>query len=90
MVTHLIYSCDISKPMQHAPTSKRLVTLHTNLPLIETADKAQLDMLVIDKSVAPHVLIRLSDTVAVVAPGHFDQVLNRLRKLGHMPKVLEQ
>jgi hypothetical protein len=32
---------------------------------------------------------RLSEHVAVVAPGQLDTLLTRLRKLGHTPKVLE-
>jgi len=34
------------------------------------------------------ILTRLSDRVAAVAPGQVDGLLARLRKLGHMPKVL--
>lgn len=66
----------------HAPI------LHTNLPLIETADKILLDMLLNDPSTRPFIVARLADTVAAVQPDKFDVLLNRLKKLGHTPKVL--
>ena len=62
--------------------------LHENLPLIEVADHLLLDDLYADARAARCLLVRLSGTVAVVAPGKFDDLLARLRKLGHTPKVL--
>ena len=64
--------------------------LHTNLPLIETADKMLLDMLLNDPSTRPFLAARLSDTVAAVQPDKFDLLLSRLMKLGHTPKVLAE
>jgi hypothetical protein len=64
-------------------------TLHENLPLIEVDDPLLLDDLIADERAAQFMLARLSDRVAVVAPGQFDALYARLRKLGHMPKVLD-
>jgi hypothetical protein len=62
-------------------------TLHDNLPLIEVADPLLLDDLYADDRAALCLLTRLSDRVAVIAPGQFETLLARLRKLGHLPKV---
>jgi len=64
------------------------VVFHENLPLIEVADHRLLDDLYADARAARCLLVRLSGTVAVVAPGKFDDLLARLRKLGQTPKVL--
>ena len=61
--------------------------LHQNLPMIETADRLQLDTLIANPSTARYILVRLSDTLAAVAPGQFDALLTQLRKLGHIPRV---
>jgi hypothetical protein len=63
--------------------------LHENLPLIEVADHLILDDLYADPRAAQYLLTRLGPTVAVVAPGEIDNLLARLLKLGHTPKVLE-
>ena len=65
------------------------ITLHDNLPIIETADKLLLDTLIADPLLAHCIVVRLSDTAAAVAPDQFDALLLRLRKIGHTPKVLE-
>ncbi|HJZ49387.1 MAG TPA: hypothetical protein VKE41_19555 [Roseiflexaceae bacterium] len=63
--------------------------LHQNLPLIEVAEPWLLDTILADAGAARCVVTRLSDRVAVVAPGQLDTLLARLRKLGHTPKLLE-
>ena len=63
--------------------------LHKNLPIIEVADALILDDLYADPRSAQYLLIRLGPSVAVVAPGEMDNLLARLLKLGHTPKVLE-
>ena len=63
--------------------------LHENLPLLEVADSVLLDILLADAQVRRLILTRLSDRVAIVAPGQFDALLARMRKLGHTPKVEE-
>jgi hypothetical protein len=63
--------------------------LHQNLSLMEVAEPWLLDSILADAGAARAVVARLSDRVAVVAPGQLDTLLARLRKLGHTPKVLE-
>jgi hypothetical protein len=64
--------------------------VHTHLPLIETADKSLLDMFFADPATRPFLTARLSDTVAVIQPDKFDVLLNRMKKLGHTPKILDR
>jgi hypothetical protein len=64
--------------------------LHDNLPVIEVAEGWLLDSLLADAGAARAILDRLSDRVAIVAPGQFDTLVARLRKLGHTPKVLSE
>ena len=63
--------------------------LHENVPLLEVADSVLLDILLADAQARRLILTRLSDHVAIVAPGQFDTLLARMRKLGHTPKVEE-
>jgi hypothetical protein len=63
--------------------------LHQNLPLIEVAEPWLLDTILADANAARWIVTRLSDRVAIVAPGQTDTLLARLRKLGHTPKLLE-
>jgi len=63
--------------------------LHENLPLLEVADGVLLDMISADPQARKLILARLSERAAIVAPGGFDALLARLRKLGHTPKVVE-
>ncbi len=62
--------------------------LHENLPILEVAEAYILDMLFQDKVAAPLLLTRLSERVVVVAPTKLNDLLTRLLKLGHTPKVL--
>jgi hypothetical protein len=75
--------------MPKRPDNQSAATLHQNLPLVEVAEPWLLDTILADAGVARAVVTRLSDRVAVVAPGQLDTLLARLRKLGHTPKVLE-
>lgn len=63
--------------------------IHDNLPLIEVVEEQILDDLYADPRTAVYLLERLSERVAIVAPGQFDTLLNRLLKQGHTPKVME-
>ena len=72
-----------------APTNAETI-LHQNLPLIEVAEPWLLDTILADAGAARWIVTRLSDRVAIVAPGQTDALLARLRKLGHTPKVLEE
>ena len=66
------------------------VRLHENISLIQMEDRISLDMVLADGVASRYLLTRLSDTVAVVAPGGFDALLARLLRLGHTPKVQER
>jgi hypothetical protein len=61
--------------------------LHENLPIVEVNDKTLLDALLADRRMAQHILLRLSDHVAVIDPEQFDALAALLRKQGHTPKV---
>ena len=63
--------------------------LHENVSLIEVSDKLLLDQVWADATAAQYVCTRISDRMAIVAPGRFDLLLARLLKLRHTPKVLE-
>jgi len=70
-------------------TQAALPILHENLPLLEVADPVLLDILTADTQARRLILARLSDRAAIIAPGGFDVLLARVRKLGHTPKVVE-
>jgi len=71
-------------------TASSNTVLHANLPIIEVAESWQLDAVLADASISRLILTRLSDRVAVVAPGQIDVLQARLRKLGHTPKILAE
>ena len=64
--------------------------LHENISLVEVEDRISLDLILADPAAQRCLLTRLSDTVAVVAPGRYDALLARLLRLGHTPKVLAE
>ena len=64
--------------------------LHANLPLIEVAEPWLLDAILTDSSASRSILLRLSNTTAIVAPGELDALHARLRKLGYTPRVLAE
>jgi hypothetical protein len=76
--------------MPRNKTEPPKTVLHDNLPVIEVAESWLLDSLLTDAGAARMILDRLSDRVAIVAPGQFDALLARLRKLGHTPKVVSE
>lgn len=80
---------DIVSGSELRPGANQAV-LHENVPLIEVADARLLDDLYADARAARCLLVRLSGTVAVVAPGRFGELQERLRKLDHTPKVLSR
>lgn len=63
--------------------------LHDNLPLLRTADGLLMDVLLADPHVRRLIVHRLTDDTAIVMPGAFDTLLDRLLKLGHTPRVEE-
>jgi hypothetical protein len=62
--------------------------LHDGVSLIEVATPLLLDTLLSNPRTAPLILTRLGDRVAIVAPNQLDELLERLKKLGHLPKVV--
>jgi hypothetical protein len=77
--------------MKKAPKRSRTdgPILHSGLTLVETAESEFLDELAADPRFGAWLVARLSDRVAVVAPGYADRVVKALVKAGHTPKVLE-
>ncbi len=69
---------------------KPTAVVHENLPLIEVADAAVLDGLLADVAVADAIVLRLAPTVAVVDPAKVELLIARLKKLGHLPGVVER
>ncbi len=76
--------------MPRKPTAPSTAVLHANLPLIEVAEPWQLEALLADAGVARFILTRLSDRVALVAPGQLDALHARLRKLDYLPKTVAE
>lgn len=62
--------------------------LHMNLTLIEVDEPVALAALRADRTLGPLILTALSDRVAAVAPGREDELIRRLLKAGHTPKVV--
>lgn len=61
--------------------------LHENLPLIQVREPRILDQLLADRIASAYLAVRLSERVAVVVPGRMDALFERLRHLGHLPRV---
>ncbi|MDX2043561.1 MAG: hypothetical protein SF097_20255 [Acidobacteriota bacterium] len=64
--------------------------LHTHLTLVETAEPELLEELLADRRVGPLLVARLSDCVAVVAPGNSKEVQRWLLKAGHTPRIVDE
>jgi hypothetical protein len=67
-----------------------LPTLHLNLPIIEVNEKWLLDTLFHDTQANRMLVMRLDDCTALVMPNQYDNLIARLRKLGHTPRMLER
>lgn len=80
---------NVPQPLQLADFGVPEVTAHRPVSLLEVQDSADLDVLLLDSKLAPHLLTRLSPTVALLAKGSEKAVLDALRKAGHTPKVVE-
>jgi hypothetical protein len=63
--------------------------LHSNLTLVETAEPELLEELLADRRIGPLLVARLSDCVAVVAPGKAKEAQRWLLKAGHTPRIVE-
>jgi hypothetical protein len=63
--------------------------LHINAAILEVADRAQLAELAADPRIRRYLLARLSDTAAIIDPGHAQAIESALLDAGHTPKVLK-
>jgi hypothetical protein len=63
--------------------------LHEHVTLLEAADLAQLVELAANPKIRRYLLARLSDTVALVDPGHADALARALLADGHTPKMVK-
>ncbi len=64
--------------------------LHRQLIVIEVAESEILDMLQADRRIAPFIVAKLSDSVALVAAGKASLVIKQLLKAGHTPKIIDK
>ena len=70
------------------PALPPLPVLHENLPVLEVAEALTLDHLLADPTIADAVVMRPDPEVAVLDPAKVEAVVERLVKLGHLPKVV--
>jgi hypothetical protein len=77
-------------PLVPAQAALAAPLLHTKLTLVETAEPELLEELLADRRVGPLLVARLSDCVAVVAPGNAKEVQRWLLKAGHTPRIIEE
>ena len=68
--------------------AKSLPVIHENISVIEVADAAALEALLLDPTLALAIVHRLTPTQAVIDPAKVEAVVARLKKLGHLPKVV--
>jgi hypothetical protein len=63
--------------------------VHEHAAVLEVAEPAQLLELAANPKVRRYLLARLSDTVALVDPGHADALAKVLLAEGHTPKMVK-
>jgi hypothetical protein len=78
-----------SAPLAPAQTALDAPLLHTRLTLVETAEPEMLEELLADRRIGPLLVARLSDCVAIVAPGATREVQRWLLKAGHTPRIVD-
>jgi len=76
-------------PLAPAQVPLAAPLLHTHLTLVETAESELLEELLAERRIGPLLVARLSDCVAVVAPGHAKEVQRWLLKAGHTPRIVD-
>ena len=62
--------------------------LHLNAAIVEVAEQAQLVELAANPRIRRFLRARLSDTVALIDPGHAGEIEAAVLAAGHTPKVL--
>jgi len=67
----------------------RQTVLHENVTVLEANDVAQLAELAVNPKIRRYLLARLSDTVALVDPGHAEVLAKALLAEGHTPKMVK-
>lgn len=67
----------------------RQTVLHENVTVLEANDVAQLAELAVNPKIRRYLLARLSDTVALVDPGHSEALAKALLAEGHTPKMVK-
>jgi hypothetical protein len=65
----------------------RRAELHANVAILEVSDVSQLAELASNPKVRRYLVARLSDTVALIDPGHTDALTRALLAEGHTPKM---
>lgn len=63
------------------------LTAHRPLGLLEVQEKADLDALLADPRLSPHIAMRLGDHFALVLPASLERLQAALLKVGHTPKL---
>lgn len=76
-------------PLAPAQAELAAPLLHTQLTLVETAEPELLEELLADRRAGPLLVARLSDCVAVVAPGNAREIQRWLLKAGHTPRIVD-
>ena len=64
------------------------LTAHRPLGLLEVQEKADLDALLADPRLSPHIAMRLDDHFALVLPASLERLQAALLKVGHTPKLV--
>ncbi len=64
------------------------LTAHRPLGLLEVQEKADLDALLADPRLSPHIAMRLGDHFALVLPASLERLQAALLKVGHTPKLV--
>ncbi len=62
-------------------------TVHRPLGLLEVQEGHDLDALLADPRLAPHIAMRLDERFALVLPASLDRLQAALLKVGHTPKL---
>lgn len=71
-----------TKPQPRIP-----IKLHKNVSLIRTADPLLAEELIARKTLARHILGRLSPTVLLLEAEYEEAILDELRRMGQTPRV---
>ena len=63
--------------------------MHENITVLEVNDVAQMAELAVSPKIRRYLLARLSDTVALIDPGHTEALAKALLAEGHTPKMVK-